>query len=83
MKPEDQKVIDDYREALRTVHGSDIANFSELQYERGWFYLNVARKYSDGSIGTDTSIFGNIAYRRKQVIKRTENLKSRAKKVEG
>ena len=46
------EVIARYRESLRNLYGNDLADKSELWYSNGWYYINVARTFPDGSTGT-------------------------------
>ena len=72
MKP--QEVMDAYRAELRRLYGDEIADKTKLAYGRGWYYLNVATKYRDGSVG---AIGPGDPMRKAELIKRTENLRKR------
>ncbi len=66
-----------YREALRKRFDAQIAGKSRVDYRRGWFYIQKARRYTDGSVGTVA--WGAIpAYRRPQFEQMTASLLSRA-----
>ena len=66
-----ERVLQNYREALRLKYGNAVADKSNLYYKGGWYYIVVARKCPDGSYYTDS-----IADRRrkKQVTEMTNNL---------
>ena len=49
MSPEE--ILKEYRKLLADLNGKDIARKSDLYYRSGWYYLNIARKFEDGSIG--------------------------------
>jgi hypothetical protein len=68
--------IIEYRKALRLARGVEIEQHSRCDYARGWFYINVATRFKDKSIG-----FGGVlasAYRSGQVIELTERLNGQA-----
>jgi hypothetical protein len=76
-KPTSEQTIGDYREQLRRLYGDDVADKSELYYNRGWYYVNIAQALNDGSVG----VLGTAsAHRQKEIIERTLNLKKRKPK---
>lgn len=74
MKSESKVVIDNYRAELLRLYGEDIAANTKLYQSRGWHYLNMARRFNDGSVG----VLGRAScYRKRQLIEMTENLRKR------
>lgn len=71
------KIINDYREALRALYGSEIADKSDIYPSSGWIYINLARRFHDGSIGIVEP--ADDGKRASQVIEMTQNLLKRAK----
>lgn len=70
----EQEVMNAYRAELRRLYGDEVADKTELHYARGWYYLNIARKFRDGSVGT----LGKAdAMRGSWLVKMTENLRTR------
>ncbi|KKN63769.1 hypothetical protein LCGC14_0498730 [marine sediment metagenome] len=51
MKVDSAKIIKEYLGAVAEAKGQEMADKTELYYERGWFWYNPAVKYPDGSIG--------------------------------
>jgi len=45
-----EEILKEYRKLLADLNGKDIARKSDLYYRSGWYYLNIARKFEDGSI---------------------------------
>lgn len=41
---EPEQILQNYREALRNAYGDEVADKSNLYYNRGWYYISVARK---------------------------------------
>lgn len=70
-----QKIITDYCAAVRRLYGDEIADKSEIYHEHGWFYVNLAKKFPDGSIGVSGYVAD--AFRRKKIVEMTEALKKR------
>ncbi|MCP4537709.1 MAG: hypothetical protein GY832_11225 [Chloroflexi bacterium] len=72
MTPEE--LCQTYRAELRRVYGDERAQKSRVDYHRSWYYINVARKYEDGSIGP----YGIApAFRKSKVIELIRNLRKR------
>ena len=63
-----------YRAELARVYGEERAQKSRIDYGHGWYYINVAKHFDDGSVGTVTM---PTAYRRKHVMEMIENLQRR------
>lgn len=61
-----------YREELRRLYGNKIADESRIYYGHGWYYINVAKEYPDGSIGC---IGPAHAYRKNRVVAMIHNLR--------
>jgi hypothetical protein len=40
-----------YTSELARLYGDAIAQATELTYEHGWFYLQIGRRFDNGSIG--------------------------------
>ena len=72
MRPDD--VIGAYDLALRHLYGEEIANATEIYHSRGWYYLNLAQRFPDGSIG---AIGRANAYRKKQILAMAATLNGR------
>ena len=71
-----EQVMDSYRAELGRLYGEDFADRTEFYYDRGWYYLNVAKRTPDGSVG----VWGlPTCYRKRQIVKMTENLSKRSK----
>jgi hypothetical protein len=74
MKKDADRLVSEYREALKELYGDEVAEKSKVYYAKGWYYIRVARTYSDGSVGT----IGLVnAYRAKTVVEMIEVLKRR------
>jgi len=69
-----QTLIDNYREALRACYGDEIADKSRIDYSKGWFYVALARRFPDGSIGIIDPANGKRA---KRIIEMTQVLLNR------
>jgi len=64
-----------YRNELRRLYGDQVADASRVDYGRGWYYIGVARRFGDGSVGQ-----GGVmpdCYRKAQVEEMLSNLKKR------
>jgi hypothetical protein len=77
-KDENEAICKAYLDALRAVHGDEIADETRCDYDKGWFYIDLAQRFSDGSIGTGGGIA--TAYRKNNVLEMTEELTRRAQK---
>ena len=64
-----------YRQQLWRVYGKEICEASRVDYGRGWFYIGLAKRYSDGSVG-NADMFVQ-AYRKKAVLEMIDNLRKR------
>ena len=71
---EHEQIIHDYREALRRLYGDEYADKSYLHYWGGWYRIDIARRFPDGSCGVISSIHGPQALRKKEIIARTKEL---------
>jgi hypothetical protein len=80
MNDKPESILNDYREAIRLVLGDMVADRSHLTYRKGWYYVELARTFADGSCGTISSIHGPDAIRGKEMIERTSNLLNRRAK---
>lgn len=49
-----QDILESYRQAVVAVHGEEIASASKFYYQRGWYYVNIAHRYRDGTVGLST-----------------------------
>lgn len=74
--------LDRYRLALRLLYGNEIADKTELYYSRGWYYVKLAQRISDDSVGTSGIANG---HRAKQLDAMTAELLKRlsVKKEQG
>jgi hypothetical protein len=72
------EIIDAYKAELLRIYGPDIAAKSSVSYTRGWYYIAVARRFEDGSVGR---IGAASAYRCPMVLQMLERLKQRPAKV--
>jgi len=61
-------IMSAFREALRSVLGDDLADKTVLYYSKGWYYLNIAQRFPDGSSG---AIGIPSGYRRAQIVTMT------------
>lgn len=66
----------EYLFEVERLYGKDRANKSIADYDKGWFRVSIARKYSDGSIGNASMFANNI--RRKEFERMIAELKKRA-----
>lgn len=57
------------------LHGEKIAAKSKAYYHSGWYYIQVARRFGDGSVGT---IGSTSAYRAVSIREMIINLRQRA-----
>ena len=64
-------ILHQYYEAVRLLHGEERAEKSDIYYSNGWYYINLASRFPDGSVGT---INPPNAYRKSQVIEMTATL---------
>jgi hypothetical protein len=59
------ELLEIYRQELRRLYGEQRANASRVGYDKGWYYIEIAAKYPDGSVG----LGGRIPMaRRKQAV---------------
>lgn len=72
-----QRIISDYREALRALYGDKIADKSDVYYLRGWIHINLAQRFPDGSMGAIGE--ADNGRRASKVIEMTQVLLNRAK----
>ena len=61
-------------EIARTL-GQDRADRSNVYWRGGWFYLNIASRWKDGSVGTAGR--SPQCLRKKEVLRRIETIKIR------
>ena len=47
-----QIAVEKYKIALRKLYGNEICDKSNIYFSGGWCYVNLARRFPDGSIGT-------------------------------
>lgn len=73
-----QVAIVKYLKVARKVYGAKITLESEFYSDSGWCYINLARRFPDGSIGT---IGAANAYKAKEVLKMAEELGKRVREV--
>jgi len=62
---------------IERLYGKDRRDKSNAYYDRGWYCIGLATKYSDGSIGCQDWMLQH--YREKELIKIIETLKKRNK----
>lgn len=74
-----QELMNSYRAELARLYGERIASATHLHYCRGWFYLRLAERFHDGSVGV---IGRPVPYRRKALLEMRENLRKRDAKRE-
>lgn len=70
------EIINDYREALRARYGDEIADTSDIYPRSGWVYINLARRFADGSVGCMG--WADNGRRANKVIEMTQTLLKRA-----
>jgi len=63
-----------YRDELRRLYGDERADKSRADHHRGWYYINEARRWPDGSCGI---IGAASAYRKQQVLEMLAVLQGR------
>lgn len=64
-----------YREQVARLYGKERAAASRVFYDRGWFYIVIASRYPDGSIGLGGRL--PVGQRKRQVVERILNLATR------
>lgn len=70
-------IIKRYREALKKDFGKEIVDESEIRYlGYGWYLVNIARRYPDGSIGAHSEL-NPQRYRKKQLLEEIKRLEKR------
>lgn len=74
------ELCEKYLQEVKRLYGDKRANKSHAYYVLGWFYINLARRFSDGSIGCGGHL--PTPYRKKEVIKLIACLREREKKGE-
>lgn len=47
-----QELCNAYRAELVRLYGEERARKSRADYAYGWYYINVAKRFDDGSVGT-------------------------------
>lgn len=77
MTPEE--LCNAYRAELARLYGKERARKSKVSYGRGWYYIDVAQHFADGSIGT---IGPTPAYRKRQILEMLEGLRGREPRAE-
>lgn len=75
MDPEE--LINEYREALKNRTKDDILAKSDFYYYKGWYYVNIAIRFPDGSIGAISPASG---MRRKDMEQEIKKLKEAGEK---
>ena len=69
-------LIDEYREAIRTIYGSDVADNLDIQVIDGWYNI----KFNVIPAGENETMFNQPSrYRKTQLQKTITNLRSKAK----
>ncbi len=76
---EHEQIIHNYREDIRAWLGDEIADKSYIDYNKGWYYSEFAQKFPDGSCGVISSFRGAYAYRKKEIVARTQEFLKRAR----
>lgn len=69
-----QELIIAYLAEIARLYGAEVAHETVLVYEHVWFYLNIARRYSDGSVGAWPI---GTSYRRTKLEAMLETLRGR------
>jgi len=64
-------LVDDYREAIRGVHGDKVADNLDVQIKDGWYYVTFNELPESG--GDDS-----VRYRKTQLQTTIANLKTKA-----
>jgi hypothetical protein len=64
-------LVDDYREAIRGVHGDKVADNLDVQIKEGWYYVTFNQPPNNG--GDDS-----VRYRKTQLQTTIANLKAKA-----
>lgn len=68
------QICDAYRAQLRRLYGDESADESYVDYSGGWFYINVAKRFPDGSVG---KLSPTRAYRKQKVLQMIARLEER------
>lgn len=69
-----EALCETYRAELERLYGEARAKKSRVDYHRGWYYIDIARVSSDGSMRT---LGMTRARRHEQVLWMLENLRQR------
>lgn len=72
MSPEE--LCQAYLAEIARLYGEEMGEKSECNYVHGWFYVNLARKWQDGSVGP---MGPANPYRRKKLEEMLANLRKR------
>lgn len=70
----------EYQRLLWRIYGREIAEASRVDYGRGWFYIGLAKRYQDGSVGNADMFV--TTYRKKKVLEMIDNLRLRSAETE-
>ena len=69
--------VERYHKAVMGLYGNEICDNSTMYSDGGWCYVNLAKRFPDGSVGTISSINTN-ATRPSKLIQMAEELERRA-----
>ncbi len=72
------EVISRCQAAVLALYGEEITAKSEVYYDRGWFYVAIARVFPDGSVGKGGKLPDSHRYTAMMVL--IEEMESRAAK---
>lgn len=70
-----------YKAELARLYGTEIADASRCDYSGGWFYINKASRYQDGSVGDGSHM--TRAFRRSNVTAMIATLRGRSSSIDG
>lgn len=69
-----EEICQEYLKEIARTLGEDRGNASKVWYSHGWFYLKIASRYQDGSVGCHHEAY---PLRKSVLLDRIENLKKR------
>jgi len=70
MTPEE--IIENLKDAVEIKWDKEIVNNSILFYDKGWYYVQIARQHKDGSVGISKHMSRPL--RKKQILEFIETL---------
>jgi len=76
MTTAEDELCRELRAAIAAAFDQEIADKTRIDYDNGWYYYNMARRFSDGSVGTGGSI--TVGKRKRQIVDEIERIRKMA-----